>query len=319
MIVKVDGPDVAPGPMRVVVAYDMSIDADRALAVVGDGEWPPGSVVRVVTSPNGLGNLSSFAGPHESLEHERRVRSAIASGHERAAERLAASGIRFEAAIVDGPAGAAIVRDAEASGADLIVAGARALSSIEATLLGSVSTEITAKARCPALIVRVESIERVVLATDGSEAADAATDLVARWPLFARSEIRVLGVASQRPHAAGAVLSEDQLARAWRDDLDDARARALTPVERSVQELVARGRQANGDVRIGRAADEIAAAAREWPADLVVVGTTGKSLVRRLVLGSVARSVLSGVQSSVLIVGPRSRQVAAIEQVSIAG
>ena len=47
--------------------------------------------------------------------------------------------------------------------------------------------------------------------------------------------------------------------------------------------------------------DAVAALARDWAADLVVVGTRGHGLVKRLLLGSTARSVLHHVDASVLI------------------
>ena len=53
-------------------------------------------------------------------------------------------------------------------------------------------------------------------------------------------------------------------------------------------------------LREGKPADEILAAAREWEADLIVIGTHGRSGVSRLILGSTADSVVrhAGAQSS---------------------
>ena len=45
-------------------------------------------------------------------------------------------------------------------------------------------------------------------------------------------------------------------------------------------------------VRIGRAAHELTAAAREWRADLAAVGATGRSRVSAILLGTTARAVL---------------------------
>ena len=45
-------------------------------------------------------------------------------------------------------------------------------------------------------------------------------------------------------------------------------------------------------LREGKAADEILAAAREWEADAIVIGTHGRSGVSRVVLGSTAESVV---------------------------
>ena len=69
--------------------------------------------------------------------------------------------------------------------------------------------------------------------------------------------------------------------------------------------LRAAGRQADATMRTGRAADEIIALAAETGADLVVMGSQGRTGLARMVLGSVARKVLNGTAASVLIVRAR--------------
>jgi nucleotide-binding universal stress UspA family protein len=55
-------------------------------------------------------------------------------------------------------------------------------------------------------------------------------------------------------------------------------------------------------VRDGKPADEILAAAREWQADLIVIGTHGRSGVSRVVLGSTAESVVRHAPCPVVVV-----------------
>jgi nucleotide-binding universal stress UspA family protein len=290
--------------MRLVIGYDLAPDSERAIGVVARAAWPPGTVARLVTSTTGVGvNLSSFAGPRESRAHARQLRAALASAQARAAATLAGTGLKVETAIGAGSPGRTVVSAARTSGADLIVAGARSQSAVAATLLGSVSAEITERARCSVLIVRVESLERVLLATDGSPAAEAATAVVGRWPLFARCAIRVVGVVPPRRSLAESILPESPT-EGPAGELVEGIGRAQAMVDLALGRLADSGCRATGAVRVGNPADEIAAAVREWPADLVVMGCSGKTLVRRLILGSVARSVLQDVRSSVLIVRP---------------
>jgi universal stress protein A len=68
------------------------------------------------------------------------------------------------------------------------------------------------------------------------------------------------------------------------------------------RQLVAAGLRAEVDAREGDAATEILAAARDAKADLIVMGTHGRTGLARLVLGSVARNVLQHAPCSVLIV-----------------
>ncbi|MFN8515911.1 MAG: universal stress protein [Thermomicrobiales bacterium] len=55
-------------------------------------------------------------------------------------------------------------------------------------------------------------------------------------------------------------------------------------------------------LREGAPASDIVAAAQEWQADLIVVGTHGRGGLGRLVLGSVAESVLRDAPCPVLVV-----------------
>ena len=59
----------------------------------------------------------------------------------------------------------------------------------------------------------------------------------------------------------------------------------------------------------GPAAAAILHEAKSWRADLVVVGTRGNGLLKRLLLGSTARSVLHHADASVLITKPTRNAV----------
>ena len=290
-------------PLRISLAYDGSPAAERAVGVVARATWPTGTSVRIVTSPVGIEPLSSLSGIAEAQAGSRQITADIQRAQDRVAGVLAGSGLTVEAAVLHGSPGEAIVADAAAVGADLLVAGGRTHRSIAATLVGSVATELSARAPCSVLIVRVESFERVLLATDGSAAASTAVDLVGHWPAFGSAVVRVLGVAPRPPIYAGQALSTEELDAAYADD-----AETMGPIEAAAFEARTRldraERAVTHGVRVGDPAAELVAAAREWPADVVVVGATGRSGVERLLVGSVARTVLHEVHCSVLTVRP---------------
>ena len=297
--------------LRIVIAHDLSPEADRAVTAIAAAEWPPSTEARIVTSSTGIGpGPSSFALVREARAHARAVRVSVESAHSRVASTLAGAGISVETSIVTGRPGRAIVRDANRFGADLIVSGARSQSPLVSTFLGSVSSEIAERARCSVLIARVESIGRVILAADDSRATRTAVEIAASWPVFGTTAIRVISVASRPSNYTASVLRADEVEDAMAESLATARDHARGPIDAALRRLAAAGREVDGRVRVGDPAEEIMAAAREWPADLIVLGASGTSLVRRLILGSVARTVLEGSSSSVLIarrpVGPRA-------------
>jgi nucleotide-binding universal stress UspA family protein len=142
---------------------------------------------------------------------------------------------------------------------------------------------------------------RVLLATDGSRSADLARDLVARlsWP--AGTTIRVL---------AGMETPADLAAAPWivpsRDDIDEVEARRRVHVDTTLEAaeaVIARpGILVERLAFRGRAGSAIVDGAREWGADLVVVGSRGQGRLAEMVLGSVSAEVVDHAPCPVLVV-----------------
>lgn len=287
--------------MMIVLAYDLSPSAARAAALIAHTPWPTGTVVRIVTSPSGTGPApSSFAGLEEYRAHHRARSRAIEVAQGDIAKELAASGLIVQTVVARGRPEWSVVREAAAAGADLIVGGARNQGPLQATLLGSVSGAIVERAHCSVLIARGTSLARVLFATDGSAPAGAATRLLAEWPAFARSRIRVVGVGTSGPEYAGSLRSADEVAAAY----DHAHSAAL-PVEEAilrdtVQILRRSHPDVEGQVLTGDPGRIIIGAAQAFAADLVVLGSDRAARRRWLGLGSVARQVLQGIDASAL-------------------
>jgi nucleotide-binding universal stress UspA family protein len=53
---------------------------------------------------------------------------------------------------------------------------------------------------------------------------------------------------------------------------------------------------------VGKPASEIVKSAKEWPADVIVIGSHGRSVLERVLLGSVAEAVLRHAPCSVLVI-----------------
>ena len=139
-------------------------------------------------------------------------------------------------------------------------------------------------------------VERVLLATDGSTPARAAVDIVANWPFFASAQIRVLGIASPPSRYAGQVLSPADLRTLQNESANDTKAAMDGVVGEAIDQLTAARRDVQGRVRTGDPHSQIVAAAREWRTDLIVIGATGQSPLRSILLGSVARRILHRVR-----------------------
>lgn len=292
--------------MRSLIAYDGSKSADEVCDLVARIEWPPRSELRVVTAyapylPGSFvpDELFDPATPDIVFEADREIAEA---GAKVAAERIRRPTTTVTWAAVHGRPASVVLDEARAWSADLIVVGTRGLGPFSAALLGSVSDEIVDHATCPVLVVRRPSIERVVLADDGSAGARTAAAVLV-WPIFTRSRVRVVTVSEAAARGIegtgpGWVETEgDHRLRMVQAGLAAADALARSSADR----LEADGLTTEIEVRHGDPAHEIIRAATDWEADLIVMGTRGLTGLQRLLLGSVARKVLQHAPCSVLI------------------
>jgi len=141
---------------------------------------------------------------------------------------------------------------------------------------------------------------KILLAIDDSPYSSEAVRAVAARPWPPGTTVRVLSAVEQIPPPA---------AELWYDaggDLERARQeltkRAEQLTARVAESLAASGLKAAPVVRQGDPRSVIVDEAKEWGADLIVLGSHGYTGLKRLLLGSVAQSVVSHAPCSVEVV-----------------
>jgi universal stress protein E len=200
---------------------------------------------------------------------------------------------------VSGPPAPAILEVAEKEGADLVVVGAAGAGRLGGSFLGTTAQRVLRGAAVPVLVVRRplhRPLERVLLTTDLSEMSAAVHEegLATATAVFGEPRgIRSLLVLSFP-------LIPTPLPR---EVLDMA---ALESMETFLAARRRRSATVEPVVREGAPAQEIAAEAQDWKADLLVVGTHARGWAARLVLGSVAEAALRDAPCNVLAVPPRA-------------
>ena len=145
---------------------------------------------------------------------------------------------------------------------------------------------------------------KILLAIDGSPPSEVAIEEVAQRPWPTPSTVRILSVIQPYvPPAteivlAGATLQEIRERQATEADqlVKQAGERITAPGRLSVDTAIA-----EGDPRTA-----IVDPADEWQADLIVVGSHGRTGLTRLMLGSVAQSVVAHAHCSVEVVRHRA-------------
>jgi nucleotide-binding universal stress UspA family protein len=303
-----EGKEMDSRSMRVLLAVDGSEPAGLGVDLVANVAWPTGTEVLVAESIESGAGLFGGEWPALAIPEANRVEAEVRAEADRTVcqvqERLARPGLNVHAVVLRGRPASSIVDRARSMPADLVVIGSRGHGTIESMLLGSVSAEVVDHSPAPVLVSRGPQIKRVVLAWDGSSCAKRAADLLRTWPIFANSAIRVVSVADvEVPWWTGfPAAGSPQMMPVYVDALEASRNQHEELARDMTSDLQAAGLTAEVDRRAGDAATEILAAADASRADIVVMGTHGRTGLARLVLGSVARNVLQHATCSVLIV-----------------
>lgn len=149
---------------------------------------------------------------------------------------------------------------------------------------------------------------KILIGYDGSDHADSAIDDLRRAGLPEKAEAIVLSAVEwptmQALHSWGMV--ETDFSPEWMERI--AAARLLTEAgSNRLQKLFPQW-----DIQLepgaGNPAEAILEKARTWPADLIVVGTHGRSAIGRAVLGSVSLKLIREAPCSVRVVRPGSHE-----------
>ncbi len=142
--------------------------------------------------------------------------------------------------------------------------------------------------------------KRILMATDGSDAANRALDEAVMLSKEQGAALRIVHVIlEQRFHGGHIGLSN------WQDFLEALRAEGQTLVKAAAERALKTGIKAEIDVLLEpdrRIADVILEAGFHWSAELIVIGTHGRHGLGHLFLGSVAEEVIRASSVPVLTV-----------------
>jgi nucleotide-binding universal stress UspA family protein len=180
---------------------------------------------------------------------------------------------------------AEIVATARELGPDLIVLGRRGKRGLARMMVGHATAHVAGQAPCNVLMVpRVGEVwrKRVLLATDGSAHSRAASD--------------VAGAVARQCGLPVTVLSA---VAASHSELRKAEAHAA--VAATATRLTQAGIACDSAVVEGRADEVVVETAASQGADLIVVGSHGRTGLARLFLGSISERIMGLAQCPVLI------------------
>jgi len=179
-----------------------------------------------------------------------------------------------------------IVDQAEQLQADLIIMGRRGRHGLARLMVGPTTVRVIGHARCNVLVVpRAAEItgRRFVVASDGSRFGDAAAVTAARLAKLCHTPVTV--ISATRP-----------------EHREERRKEAHQIVGRLVSFLKQEGVDAEGEVPHGRPDEVIVQTAVNKHADLILLGSHGRSGLERVLLGGTSERVIDQSRCAVLIV-----------------
>lgn len=290
--------------MKILIATDGSPSAAHAEMLASAIAWPAGTELELLHVEELIEDELVYpAARFAELDEERRrgVDERLAA----LVTRLNAPGRTARGRVVFGRPATVIIAEADALRADLVIVGSHNHGALASFALGSVAAEVVDHAPCPVLVARRSTLGPIVLGHDGSAGAMRAEEVVATWPFLARETVRVVSVTSLVPSwyltldaGMGAAIDGQLLQKVIDERQENSRRIAHAAAAR----LAERGLQARPESRDGTTADGLLDAIAASHAELVVVGSRGNTGLARLLLGSVARTILYHAPCSVLIV-----------------
>lgn len=201
--------------------------------------------------------------------------------------------------LLDGHPAEEVILAARQWGADLIAIGARGLGAVSRFFLGSTSDRIAQHAPCAVLVVRPGEdssapLERFMLAYDGSPAADAAAERLLSLPLTAAQSVYIRSVIETAPWGSTSSVATQVYAY--------LESQLKPKLDQLVHRFSEQGVNASASLQVAhQVADDLIEVATRQQADLLVMGSVGKSAWQRLLLGSVTLRVLHHAPCSVWI------------------
>jgi nucleotide-binding universal stress UspA family protein len=301
--------------MKILLAVDFSHASEVAVNEMESRSWPPGTTLEVINVLDTvhLGEPPPMQEPMTGLEtvvpifdpelieklkqrSEETVRGVTA--------RLGATGV-----VLEGDPKAAITDHAEKIGADFVVVGSHDPKGIERFFLGSVARSVVRHAHCSVEVVRAavgkDAPRKILLATDGSDSAEWAARSVAGRPWPAGTEVRIFSAVELSLNTFQATLEPPFLNTETMELLrEQAMGRAQNAIAWAEHFVSDAGLKTSESISVlvESPKQTIIDEAKNWGADLIVVGSHGRRGVDRFLLGSVSEAVATHAGCSVEVI-----------------
>jgi nucleotide-binding universal stress UspA family protein len=288
--------------MRVLIAADGTSSEVASVRAAVKRPWPSGSCFCLLN----IFNPYPFTAAPIFQE---RLKEKVLQNLEAAAKPLRDVGWEATTEICSGTARRDINKFAKEWGADLVMLGCNDLNDLERLLLGSTAQAVVRHVPCSVEVVRPhrgthvsarQGGMRILVATDGSQFSRTALRSVANRPWPAETVAKVISVPEFILFKDPSYLESHEAKDLGKASMEDAKL----SIAAGVGILSGSALKVCSDVPVfeDRPYRVILHEAETWQADMIVVGSHGRTGFDRIIMGSVAEAVALHAKCSVEVI-----------------
>jgi nucleotide-binding universal stress UspA family protein len=198
-----------------------------------------------------------------------------------------------------------IIQVAKEENVDLLVIGTHGRAGVDRVILGSVAERIVRKAGCPVMVIRdrkYTGFKRIIVPIDFSDCSRKALEYAIATANSHNSKLTILHVYEEsfiEPYV-NAANSEEEAGEIMKE-IEQVNE---TKYDEFLKTIDLRGVEYDKLLVKGIPETEIVEIAMEQQADLIVMGTYGRTGIKHILIGSTAEEVVRAVHCDIIIVKP---------------
>lgn len=296
--------------MKLLLAVDDSVHSEKAVEALCHIDWLNGSELHILNVVKPMEYLLPFGGSEDTEGKEAELTRARSAWLDTMAAKISAKlpHLKVSHNVRFGDTRFVIINTAVTEESDLIVVGSQGRTGVERFILGSVSCSVVEYAPCPVLIIKGDpetwgDFKKIFVAFDGSAYSHDAIDWTIDHDWSAGTKVRIVMTlpAFDTADAQNVSQVESGVLRAQWTIIN---SKAMEMLNEAAEEIGKKIGRENVTVESlpGDPRTELLKAATKFGAELIIMGSRGRTGLTKFLLGSVSQHLANHCRIPIVIV-----------------